>query len=92
MPGLGVNSRASAVAFALPVGKCSKLVDNNGIYVLVRSLWKGPAAVVPWNSPVVQMMTAKIINQERQKLYMEWYQDYVARQKIKSNIDEIYLD
>ena len=90
--GVGSDSKVAAVAFALPVGRRSGLIGCNGTYFLVRPLWKGPPAFVPWGSSQVSMVAAKIIGELRQKIYLDWYVDYKSRQKIVSNIDKIYLD
>jgi peptidyl-prolyl cis-trans isomerase D len=92
IPGIGVDTKVSAVAFALPLGKRSKLIENKGSYFLVRPLWKGPAVVVPWGTPSVQALIGQIMNQTRQSTYADWYRNYKARQKIISNIDKIYVD
>jgi len=92
IPGIGVDTKVAAVAFVLPVGKRSKLIESNGGYYLVRPLWKGPAVVVPWGSPQIQMLVGKIMGQVRQSTYAEWYKNYRGSRKIVSNIDKIYVD
>jgi hypothetical protein len=92
IPGVGADSKVAAVAFELPVGKRSKLIDWNGTYFLVRPLWKGPPATVPWGSPQLSMIGARYMAQLRERLSMEWYTDYKSRQKIQCNIDKIYID
>ena len=91
--GIGTDTKVSAVAFALPVGKRSHLIESNGSYFLVRPLWKGPAAAAfPWGTPSAQTFVGKIMRQTRQSTYAGWYKNYKAEQKIISNIDKIYID
>jgi hypothetical protein len=92
IPGIGIDTKVAAVAFALPVGKRSKLIENNGGYFLVRPLWKGPIVAAPWGTPPVQSLIGQIMNQTRQSTYTDWYRSYKAGQKIVSNIDKIYVD
>ncbi len=93
IPGIGADTKVAAVAFALPLGKRSKLIESNGRYFLVRPLWKGPAvASVPWGTPPVQAIIGQIMNQTRQSSYTEWYRNYKAGQKIVSNIDKVFVD
>ena len=89
---IGAATKAAAVAFALPVGKRSGLIACNGTYFIVRPLWKGPQAYVPWGSQQISMTAARIMGELRQRIYMNWYLDYKNRQKIVSNVDKIYLD
>lgn len=92
IPGIGVDTKVAAVAFALPVGKRSKLIENNGGYFLVRPLWKGPVVAAPWGTPPVQALIGRIMNRTQQSTYADWYRNYKAGQKIVSNIDKIYVD
>jgi peptidyl-prolyl cis-trans isomerase D len=93
IPGIGADTRVAAVAFALPVGKRSKIFENNGSYYLVRTLWKGPAApALPWGTPPVQSLIGQLMNQTRQSIYSQWYRNYKANQKIVSNVEKIYID
>jgi peptidyl-prolyl cis-trans isomerase D len=92
IPGIGADTKVAAVAFALPIGKRSKLVESNGSYFLVRPLWKGPAAVVPWGTPPIQMYISQMMNQVRQSTYEKWYESYKTTQKVTSNIDKVYID
>lgn len=92
IPGIGVDSKAAAIAFALPVGKRSALFECNNSFFLVRPLWKGPPIFVPWGSSQVTTMATRIMSQIRERLYMDWYTDYKNRQKIICNIDKVYVD
>jgi peptidyl-prolyl cis-trans isomerase D len=92
IPGIGSDSKITEVAFALPVGKRSGLIDFKGTYYMVRPLWKGPPAVVEWGSQQVSMAAARMMGELRQQLYLKWYMDYKERQKVTSNLDQIYLD
>ena len=92
IPGIGVDSKAAAIAFALPAGRRSALFECNNTYFLVRPLWKGPQIFVPWGSSQVTMMASRIMSQIRERLYMDWYMDYKNRQKIICNIDKVYID
>lgn len=90
---IGAGSKVSAVAFTLPAGKRSGLIEENGSYYLVRPLWKEPAAVsIPWESPDVSMISSRIMGELKQRIYYNWYMDYKNKQEIVSNIDKIYLD
>ncbi|MBN1130235.1 MAG: SurA N-terminal domain-containing protein [Chitinispirillaceae bacterium] len=92
IPGIGSNTKVAAVAFALPVGKRSGLIDYNGTYFMVRPLWKGTPAAIDWGSQRTSMVAARMMGELRQQIYMKWYMDYRNRQKITSNLDRIYLD
>jgi hypothetical protein len=92
IPGVGVDSKAAAIAFALPAGKRSGLIECNGTFFLVRTLWKGPPVFVPWGASQIAMMASRIIGQLRERLYTDWYTEYKNRQKIICNIDKIYVD
>jgi peptidyl-prolyl cis-trans isomerase D len=92
IPGLGPNSKVAAVAFALPVGKRSKLIESGDTWYLVRPLWKGPEAAVAMESPEAMTIVNQYINQAKQRLYLDWYSTYKRTVKIESNIDKVYLD
>ena len=92
IPGIGSNSAAAAVAFALPVGKRSKLFESGKTFYLVRPLWKSPEEPVPMESGDVSVIASQYINQAKQRVYMDWYNDYRKKAKVESNIDKFYLD
>jgi peptidyl-prolyl cis-trans isomerase D len=92
IPGIGSDSKVAAVAFALPTGKRSGLVEYNGTYFLVRPLWKGPPVFFAWGSNQVEAIAGRLISQTREKIFGDWYMDYLKKQKIISNIDKIYID
>lgn len=92
LPGIGASSKVAAVAFALPVGKRSKLFEANNTWYLVRPLWKAPPAVFSMESQEAAMIANQYVNQAKQRLYMDWYTSYKNKMKIESNIDKIYLD
>jgi peptidyl-prolyl cis-trans isomerase D len=92
IPGIGPNSKIAAVAFALPVGKRSKLIESGNTWYLVRLLWKGPDVPVAMESPEAMRIVNQYAGQAKQRLYMDWYAAYKRKAKIESNIDKIYLD
>jgi peptidyl-prolyl cis-trans isomerase D len=92
IPGIGADSKVAAVAFALPIGKRSGLVEYNGTYFLVRPLWKGPPVSFAWGSNQVESVAGRLISQTRERIFGDWYLDYLKKQKIISNIDKIYID
>ncbi|MBN1130967.1 MAG: peptidylprolyl isomerase [Chitinispirillaceae bacterium] len=92
VPGIGQASTVAAVAFALPVGKRSKLFEAGGTFYLVRPLWKSPDEPLPMESNEVSMIAGQYINQAKQRVYMDWYNDYKRKSKVESNINKIYLD
>jgi hypothetical protein len=92
IPDIGPNSSVAAVAFALPVGKRSGIIDFNGRCFIVRPLWKGPVATVPFGSPEVSQIVGQIMAEKKERVFEGWYLDYKKKMKIVSNIDKIYLD
>lgn len=92
IPGIGADSKVAAVAFALPLGKRSGLVEYSGTYFLVRLLWKGPPVFLAWGSNQVESVAGRLVNQTRERIFGDWYMDYLKKQKIICNIDKIYLD
>jgi peptidyl-prolyl cis-trans isomerase D len=92
IPGIGSNSKVAAVAFALPVGKRSKLIESGTTWYLVRPLWKSPETPVAMESPDAMMIVNQYANQAKQRLYIDWYSTYKRTVKIESNIDKVYLD
>jgi peptidyl-prolyl cis-trans isomerase D len=92
VPGIGSDTKVTAVAFALPVGKRSGLIEYIGTYFIVRPLWKGPAVSVPWGSPEITMLANQTAEMIKQRIYIDWYLQYKSRAKIVSNIDKIYFD
>ena len=92
IPTLGRDSKVATVALALPAGKRSKVFEFKGDFYVVRTLWKGPAAMVPWGTPITQAIMGQMMSQSRDKIYGDWYRSYRSRQKITSNIDKVYID
>lgn len=92
IPGIGSNSKVAAAAFALPVGKRSKLIESGNTWYLVRPLWKGPEIPVAMESPEAMTIVNQYVNQAKQRLYLDWYSTYKRSVKIESNIDKVYLD
>jgi peptidyl-prolyl cis-trans isomerase D len=92
VPGIGADSKVAAVAFALPVGKRSKLFEAGDTWYVVRPLWKGPQATVAMESSNAMMIINRYINQAKQRLYLDWYNDYKKKAKVESNVEKIYLD
>jgi peptidyl-prolyl cis-trans isomerase D len=90
--GIGSDSKVAAVAFALPVGKRSGIIDQEGTCYFVRTLWKGPQVSLPVGSSQVSAMAGRMMSQLRQRIYLEWYMDYKSRQNVVSNIDKLYID
>lgn len=92
IPGLGANSKAAAVAFGLAAGKRSAPVECNGVWCVVRTLWKSPAVEVKPDAPEAGVIIERQMSTLRQRIYYDWYLDYKKKARIESNIDKIYLD
>lgn len=92
IPGVGNNTKIAYVAANLPIGKISNPIEFEGSYYIVKTLWKQPAEKINWSSLDVKQMSEKIKMREMQRMYYGWYLNYKNKSKVKSNIDDIYLN
>ena len=92
VPGIGNNTKVAAIASALPIGKVSNPVEFEGTYYLVKTLWKKPASTIDWSSPEIKQFSEQAKMKNAQRMYYGWYTNYKSKSKIKSNIEDIYLD
>jgi len=92
VPGVGSNSKVAALAFISPEGKISNPVEFEGTYYIVKTLWKKNADKIDWASPEAKQISEQVKMKNMQRMYYGWYMNYKNHAKIKSNIDEIYLD
>jgi hypothetical protein len=92
VPGIGNNTKIAAIASALPIGKISAPIEFEGTYYLVKTLYKKSPSVIDWSSPEIKQLSEQIKMKNTQRMYYGWYTNYKRKSKIKSNIDELYLD
>jgi peptidyl-prolyl cis-trans isomerase D len=92
VPGIGNDTKIAAIASALPIGKVSNPVEFESTYYLIKTLWKKPAVPVDWSSPEIKQVSEQLKMKNVQRMYYGWYTNYKNKSKIKSNIEELYLD
>jgi peptidyl-prolyl cis-trans isomerase D len=90
--GIGSDNKVTAVAFALPVGKRSGLIESNGTCFLVRPLWKGPAVTAPWGSPEMSTLSNQKFQSISRQIFTSWYLQIKNKANVTSSIDKIYID
>lgn len=93
IPGIGYATPVAAEALALPVQQLSKVIAYQKNFYIIKTLWKNSIDSIPLlSSPEMQQIAEQLKQQSSQKVYYAWYLDYKKKAKIKSNIDELYLD
>ena len=93
IPQIGFGTPVAAYALALPEGKISPVIDYNNSCFLIKPVWKNALDSIPaFDSPDMVQIAAQLQQQATQKIYYEWYLQYKNKAKIKSNINEIYMD
>ncbi|HUI92594.1 MAG TPA: SurA N-terminal domain-containing protein [Chitinivibrionales bacterium] len=93
IPQVGFNNQLVAAAFALPIGKVSSVIEGGGSYFVVKPLWqKKPGNNVPWGSTDVLNINRKMIQDNMEKNYYDWYLYYMSKAKIVDNVNQFYLD
>ncbi|MBN1309082.1 MAG: SurA N-terminal domain-containing protein, partial [Chitinispirillaceae bacterium] len=90
---IGYSSPVVACALALPLATVSPVVEFDGNCFIVKPLWKKEVDSIPsFDTPEMQEIAAQIQRQTAQRIYTEWYLNYKKKAKIKSNINDLYLD
>jgi hypothetical protein len=90
---IGYSTPVVATALALPIGTVSPVVEYGGSCFIVKPLLKLEIDSIPsMDAPEMQEIASQLRQKAAQKIYFDWYLNYKKRTKIKSNIDEIYLD
>jgi len=93
VPQLGAASKTAAVAFSLPEGSVSGLIEDRSGYSFVRTIRKGePTAFDLANNPQARQAAEMIKMQGRQSAYGEWFRDLHENAKVVSNLERFYLD
>lgn len=92
IPGIGFNSKVATIAYTIKEGTISNPIEFEKNYYLVKTLWKKTADKIDWSSPEVKQITNQLKQKTLQRTYYNWYSSYKEKAKIKSNIDDIYID
>jgi peptidyl-prolyl cis-trans isomerase D len=93
IPQLGAASKIAAVAFSLPEGTVSGLIEDKSGYGFVRTLKKGgQPAPDPENNPQAKQLAEMLKMQGRQSAYGEWFRELNSGAKVVSNLEKFYLD
>ncbi|MCX7726718.1 MAG: peptidylprolyl isomerase [Chitinispirillaceae bacterium] len=93
IPEIGYGSPLVGAALALPEGKISSVIEEGGSFFVIKTVWKKIEEKIPVeNSPELMDIGARLKNQIAQRIYYEWYLDYKNKMKIKSKVDEYYMD
>jgi peptidyl-prolyl cis-trans isomerase D len=93
IPQLGAATKTAAVAFSLPEGSVSGLIEDKSGYSFVRTIKKGePQALDLANNPQARQAADMIKMQGRQSAYGEWFRMLHENAKVVSNLERFYLD
>ena len=92
--GIGYSSPVTALAMVTPVGEISPVIEDDGACYIVKPLWKKDADPLPASAadPKVVEIADQLKQRTQQRIYMDWYYNYKNHSKIKSNVDEIYVE
>jgi len=90
---LGRASKTAAVAFGLPAGAVSGLIEEKTGYSFVRTLSKSePAPLDLQNNPQAVQAAEALEMSGRQSAYAEWFRGLLGNAKVVSNLERFYLD
>jgi len=90
---LGRASKTAAVAFGLPVGAVSGLIEEKSGYSFVRVTNKSESAPLDLkNNPQANQAAEAIEMLGRQSAYAEWFRGLVGNAKVVNNLERFYLD
>jgi len=93
IPQVGFNNKPVAAAFALPLGKVSSIIEGSGSFYIVKPLWQRKVGdTVPWGTKEVLAVHRKMLNDNVEKNYYDWYLNYMNNAKIVDNVNQSYLD
>jgi parvulin-like peptidyl-prolyl isomerase len=93
IPQLGAASKTAAVAFSLPDGALSGLIEDKSGYSFVHVLKKGePVAFDLEKNPQAKQTADMLRMQGRQSAYGEWFRELQGSAKVVSNLERFYLD
>ncbi len=92
IPQLGAASKTAAVAFSLPEGAVSGLIEEKSGYGFVRTVKRGEPAPVDFTNNQVRQIADAMRMQERQSVYGEWFRELHGSAKVVSNLERFYLD
>jgi peptidyl-prolyl cis-trans isomerase D len=93
VPPLGYSSPVTAKAFAVPVGTLSPVIETEQSCFIIKPLWKNQIDSVPQlTAPEMQQIASQLKQQTSQVIYYTWYLNYKNKSKIKSNIEDIYIE
>ncbi|HMA64546.1 MAG TPA: hypothetical protein VKO63_05095, partial [Chitinispirillaceae bacterium] len=92
VPGIGNDTKVSTIAFVTPLNKISNVIEHDGTYYLVKPLHVNKAPEIDWNSDNIKTVKEELKMKTLQRLYYGWFASYRNKAKIKSNVDELYLD
>jgi len=93
IPNVGYNNKAVSVAFELPLGKVSPIIEASGSYFVVKPLWqKKVQKPIPWATQEVLNIHKRMIEERLERSYYDWYLYYKSSAKIEDNLNQFYLD
>jgi peptidyl-prolyl cis-trans isomerase D len=93
IPQVGFNNKPVAAAFALPIGKVSTIIEGSGSFYIIKPLWQRKVgSEVPWGTKEVVAIHRKMLNENVEKNYYDWYLNYMSNAKIVDNVNQFYLD
>jgi len=93
IPQLGAATKVAAVAFSLPEGAVSGLVEDRSGYGFVRTVKKAESAAFDIEkNPQAKQAMDMLRMQGRQSAYGEWFRELQGGAKIVNHLDRFYLD
>lgn len=90
--GLGYNTPPVAAAFAAPIGQRTGIIESDEGYFSVKPLWREEIDSIPWESAEVRQIRQRMIQQERQRAYSEWYTHYKEQADVEDRLAEFYTE
>jgi peptidyl-prolyl cis-trans isomerase D len=92
VPPVGFANQALATAFSLPIGTVSSPVEVPGGVCVVKPLWRSTLDSIPWESPALAEIKRTAAQVAAQKVYVDWYMTAKRAARVKSNIEQFYVD
>jgi parvulin-like peptidyl-prolyl isomerase len=90
IPDIGYDNGAVEVAFALPEGALSRVVETDRSFYIIKPLWKTTVDTIPWDSYQMQQVKMSLSEQNKKNAYMDWYLSYRQSKKIEDYLDKFF--
>lgn len=92
VPDVGYDSRPVSVAFGLPLGALSEVIEADGAFFLVKPLWRHEVQSIPWGGSEVARIREELARASRQSAYTEWYANYRRGVEVEDHLSDYYFD